>query len=116
MHVDADGGQLGHCRDDPHEPVRPTRHETGERTYELLCVTGKRAGHRAVGEQLAERAHDVEDRNPTERVAEQESRTRLVNGAGRSQEESDANGASKRNELDVPALEAASESFGILHS
>jgi len=39
-----------------------------------------------------------------------------VNGAGRSQEESDANGASKRNELNVPALEAACESFGILHS
>ncbi len=105
------GSQLGHRGHDPHEPVRPTRHKPCEGPDEFLRITGKRAGHRPIREQLTQRPHDEENGDAADGIAQQQARTRLVDGAGRAQEQPDADGASERNELNVPVLEAARESF-----
>ena len=61
--VDADGGDLRHARDHPHEPVRPAGEEAGPGADELLGIGGEGTGDRPVQQELTQRPHDEEDRD-----------------------------------------------------
>jgi hypothetical protein len=108
-HVDTDGGDLRHHGRNPGEPVGPAGHEAREGSAELVRVGRERAGHRAVGEQLPERAHDEEDRDPADRIGEQQPGARVVDRPGRSEEQSDTDGSAEGDQLDVPVVEIACE-------
>ena len=108
-HIDADGGQLRHGDDHPHEPVRPAGDEACERSAELLRVGRKRAGHRSIGEQLPQRAHDEEDRHAAERVGEQQPRAGIVDRLGGAEEQAHADRAADGDELDVAVAQVARE-------
>ena len=108
-HVDADGGELGHRRRDPREPVGPAGHEPRERAAELVGIGGEGAGHRAVGEELTESSHDEEDGDAPERIGEHEGGTGVVDRPGGAEEQPDADRSADRDELDVPAAKPARE-------
>ncbi len=116
LHVDPDGGQLGHGGHDPHEPVRPAGHEPVEGSAELIGIRGKRAGDRPVRQELSQRAHDEEDRYARNGVGEQQPRARLLDGLRGAQEQAHADGASQGDELDMPTLQVPGErASGLRH-
>ena len=62
-----------------------------------------------IGEQLAERPHDEKDHDAAERVAQEQSGASMMDGFRRAEKQSDADGSTERDELDMPFAQVARE-------
>ncbi|MNM97148.1 hypothetical protein D3C81_1096440 [compost metagenome] len=109
LHVDAHGRQFGHAHQDVEHPVVPAGHEAGEVAAVFIGEVAEGAGDGLVHHHLAELAHDEERHDAGDRVAQQDRRSRHLDGLGDAQEKAGADGAAQRDQLDMPVLQATLE-------
>src|SRR5690606_30380263 len=105
LEVLANRGDLGHAGDDPHQPVAPTGGEPSPRADEFTGVLGERTADRAVHQQFAERAHDEEDHQSSNRIDQDQPRADLVERFAGAEKEADTYRAADGDHVDVPAAQ-----------
>ena len=111
-HVFAGGRQFGHAGQHIQRPVIPAGQEGGKLAPVAIGEMAERAGHRLLGQHLAQLAHDQENDEAGDGVAENHSRSGRFQHAGRAQEETSADRAAQRDQLNMAVFQLALQTGG----
>ena len=112
-HVDGDGGNFRHARDEPQEPVVPARQIALQGAQVILGIAAERTGHGIVHGHFAQRAHDHEDDRATDDVRQHDAGTGHLDRVAGTQKQAHANRGAQRHQADLPLAQAAVQALFI---
>ncbi|MNJ40324.1 hypothetical protein D3C77_352160 [compost metagenome] len=107
LDIDPHGSQFGHADQHIQHPVVPAGHEPGELAPVAVGKMTEGAGHRLLDHHLTQLAHDEKGNQAGNCVTQQHGRAGQLDGLGNTEEQTGANRATQRNQLDMAIFQPA---------